>query len=511
MPVDGKGPPEYAECMFRNPIIPGFNPDPSICQAEGTYYIVTSTFEFFPGVTIWESKDLVNWSYCDSVLKTERHLDLEKSPDSLGLYAATIRHHDGRFYVVTTNKYLKFNFVVSSENIHGPWTEPKFIWKTGIDPSLFFTDDGRCFYTSNGETDPHTKSRGIFGAFINPDTGEMLEPFRPIAESCGGSSTEAPHIYFRNGWHYLILAEGGTGTGHHVCALRSRDIHGPYEQCPFNPVLSHVNRKGHDIQCTGHADLFDLGNDRWIAVFLGTRRNADSPLTTLGRETFLAPVTWTDDGWPVIGDHGHVELEMPDILPVVQRPRKPLFIDFRKPLTQYPLLKLRVPNDDCYIQQMMSGRLTLSGGEPLNTPLGHPTMLAVRQPDFETVFTARLDLKDLEGTAGVCAWLQTNYHVRLGIRKEQGNVICSVSRHIHDLDVMTQENAIGNCPKDAIELKIITNREYYEFFAAGLSVAKVHYAGLTTGCTCGNCFTGTLLGIYAENGDAVFVDGISVI
>ena len=138
-------------------------------------------------------------------------------------------------------------------------------------------------------------------------------------------------------------------------------------------------------------------------------------------------------------------------------------------------------------------------------------MLAVRQPDFDTVFTARLDLKDLEGTAGVCAWLQTNYHVRLGIRKEQGNVICSVSRHIHDLDVMTQENAIGNCPKNVIELKIITNREYYEFFAAGLSVAKVHYAGLTTGCTCGNCFTGTLLGIYAENGDAVFVDGISVI
>ncbi|MBQ3830424.1 MAG: family 43 glycosylhydrolase, partial [Spirochaetales bacterium] len=122
--------------MFRNPIITGFNPDPSICFANGTYYIVTSTFEYFPGVSIWESKDLVNWSYCDSVLKTERHLNLDRSPDSLGLYAATLRHHNGRFYMVTTNKYLKFNFVVSAENIHGPWTEPAEIWKTGIDPSL---------------------------------------------------------------------------------------------------------------------------------------------------------------------------------------------------------------------------------------------------------------------------------------------------------------------------------------------------------------------------------------
>ena len=313
--------------MFRNPIITGFNPDPSICFANGTYYIVTSTFEYFPGVTIWESKDLMNWSYCDSVLKTVRHLDLDRSPDSLGLYAATLRHHNGRFYMVTTNKYLKFNFVVSAENIHGPWTEPKVIWKTGIDPSLFFTEDGRCFYTSNGEIDPYTKSRGIFGAFINPDTGEMLEQFRPISAGCGGSSTEAPHIYFRKGWYYLILAEGGTGMGHHVCALRSRDIHGPYEQCPFNPVLSHASRKGHDIQCTGHADLIDIGDDRWIAVFLATRRNTSVPLTTLGRESFMAPVTWTQDGWPVIGDNGHVELEMQDIVPALQRKKDSLFVD----------------------------------------------------------------------------------------------------------------------------------------------------------------------------------------
>ncbi|MBR2282671.1 MAG: glycoside hydrolase family 43 protein, partial [Spirochaetales bacterium] len=391
--------------MFRNPIIPGFNPDPSICFHNGTYFLVTSTFEYFPGVTIWQSRDLMNWSYCDSVLKTERHLDLGGSPDSLGLYAATIRHHNGHFYMVTTNKYLKFNFVVSAPDIHGPWTEPRFIWKTGIDPSLFFTEDGRCFYTSNGETDPYTKSRGIFGAFINPDTGEMLEDFRPIAESCGGTSTEAPHIYSRGGWYYLIIAEGGTGVGHHVCVLRSKDIHGPYEQYKNNPVLSHANRKGHDIQCTGHADLINLGNDNWIAVFLATRRNTNIPLTTLGRETFMAPVSWTDDGWPVIGQNGLVELEMPDVVKARQKDPKPLEMDFSKDLSAYPYLKLRVPKDSCYIQDKEKRTLTLKGEDKLDTPLGHPTMLLFRQTQFNQVFTAKLDATSLEGTAGVTAWL----------------------------------------------------------------------------------------------------------
>jgi len=507
LPVDVNTVQDYAGAMFRNPIIPGFNPDPSICEADGKYYIVTSTFEFFPGVTIWESSDLVNWNYCDSVLKTEKHLDLGGSPDSLGLYAATIRHHNGRFYVVTTNKYLRFNFVVSSESIHGPWTEPAFIWKTGIDPSLFFTPDGRCFYTSNGETDPYTKSRGIFGAFINPDTGEMLEPFRPIAGSCGGTSTEAPHIYFRNGWYYLILAEGGTGTGHHVCALRCRDIHGPYEQCPSNPILSHVDRKGHEIQCTGHADLFDLGDDRWIAVFLATRKNSNVPLTTLGRETFMAPVTWTDDGWPVIGDSGHVELEMPDIAGAHQEPERPVFVDFRKPLSDYPVLKLRVPKDNCYLQDTAGAVLGLTGEESPETPLGHPTMLMLRQTGFETVFTARLDLGRLEGTAGVCAWLQTGYHATLGICRKEGGFLATVTRHIHDLCTQTARKEIGP-ESETLDLRIVATRETYAMYAGDDLIDIFSFAGLTTGCTCGNCFTGTLLGIYAENGRAVFRDGL---
>ena len=496
--------------MYRNPIISGFNPDPSICYVDGHYYIVTSTFEYFPGVTIWESTDLVNWSYCDSVLKTPETLDLDKSPDSLGLYAATIRHHDGRFYVVTTNKYLKFNFVVSSESIHGPWTAPAFIWKTGIDPSLFFTEDGRCFYTSNGETDPYTKARGIFGAFIDPSSGKMLEEFRPIAESCGGHSTEAPHIYFRGGYYYLIIAEGGTGMGHHVCALRSRDIHGPYEKCPYNPILSHAERKGHEIQCIGHADLLELSDGRWIAVFLGTRRNTTVPATTLGREYFLAPVTWTEDGWPIIGNDGKIEIEMEDILPVRQKEQNTLFVDFGKNLSDFPLLKVRAPKNDCYILHNNAKKLILVGEEDINTPLGHPSLLTLRQNSFNCTFKATLDIITLEGTAGIAAWLRTDYHYRLGITKKGGKLSCALTRHVHDFEAKTAELELDANGASSVTLTMVIRPESYSFHVNGTPVDTCSYAGLTTSCVLGNCFTGTLLGIYAEHGKATFLNGITL-
>lgn len=496
--------------MYRNPIISGFNPDPSICYVDGHYYIVTSTFEYFPGVTIWESTDLVNWSYCDSVLKTPETLDLDKSPDSLGLYAATIRHHDGRFYVVTTNKYLKFNFVVSSESIHGPWTAPAFIWKTGIDPSLFFTEDGHCFYTSNGETDPYTKARGIFGAFIDPSSGKMLEEFRPIAENCGGHSTEAPHIYFRGGYYYLIIAEGGTGMGHHVCALRSRDIHGPYEKCPYNPILSHAERKGHEIQCTGHADLLELSDGRWIAVFLGTRRNTTVPATTLGRESFLAPVTWTEDGWPIIGNDGKIEIEMEDILPVRQKEQNTLFVDFGKNLSDFPLLKVRAPKNDCYILHNNAKKLILVGEEDINTPLGHPSLLTLRQNSFNCTFKATLDIITLEGTAGIAAWLRTDYHYRLGITKKGGKLSCALTRHVHDFEAKTAELELDADGASSVTLTMVIRPESYSFHVNGTPVDTCSYAGLTTSCVLGNCFTGTLLGIYAEHGKATFLNGITL-
>ncbi|MBQ2048950.1 MAG: hypothetical protein II493_00895, partial [Spirochaetales bacterium] len=259
----------------------------------------------------------------------------------------------------------------------------------------------------------------------------------------------------------------------------------------------------------GHADLLDLGSDKWIAVFLGTRRNTAVPLTTLGRETFMAPVTWTEDNWPVIGQAGHVELIMDDVVPASQKRRDSIFVDFGKPLSDYPVLKIRVPKDECYIRNAGKSVLTLVGQQELETPLGHPTMLLIRQPEFNCVFTAKLDTDSLEGTAGVCAWLQTNYHARLEIRREKNSVVASMYRHVHDLGAVTAEKTLPDVHGE-IELSIIASNDSYEFRADGIPVDRISYASLTTGCTCGNCFTGTMFGIFAQKGKATFLKGMSL-
>lgn len=254
--------------------------------------------------------------------------------------------------------------------------------------------------------------------------------------------------------------------------------------------------------------MIDLGNDKWIAVFLATRKNTNVPLTSLGRETFMAPVTWTDDGWPIIGQNGLVELEMPDIVNAKQNDLQPLAIDFSKDLSAYPYFKLRVPKDTCYIQDKQNRTLTLKGEDDLNTTLGHPTMLLFRQTQFNQTFTAKLDTKSLEGTAGVAAWLQTNYHANLSIEKKDGKLVAKVQQHIHDL--VSDRKCVEVNETETLELRITATNESYSFQVNSQTIDEVSYAGLTTGCTCGNCFTGTLFGIFSEDGEATFKDRLFI-
>ncbi|MBQ0071371.1 MAG: glycoside hydrolase family 43 protein, partial [Spirochaetales bacterium] len=272
--------------MYTNPVVPGFAPDPSITFWKGEYYLATSTFEYFPGVSLWTSRNLVDWTPKGAVLTRTSQLDLSGAASSSGLYAASIRvNQNGRFYMVTTNKFTHENFICHTDDINGPWSEISFIAKDGIDPSLLFLSDGRCFYVSNGSVDG---VRGIKGAFLNPDTGELLEDFHLLSTGLNGHATEGPHIYEKDGWYYLMFAEGGTGYGHYEAILRSRSIYGPYENDSGNPIiLTHVPRKGHPIQATGHADLIETPQGDWYAVFLGIRVKPRPLLHHLGRETFL--------------------------------------------------------------------------------------------------------------------------------------------------------------------------------------------------------------------------------
>ena len=235
--------------VFRNPVIPGFHPDPSVCRVGKDFYLVNSSFHYFPGVPIFHSNDLVHWEQIGNVLDRDSQLPLKDATSWLGIYAPTIRYHDGTFYMITTNVGNGGNFMVTAKNPRGPWSEPIWLKQEGIDPSLWF-ENGRCYMMSNPDNT-------IMLCEINPLTGEQLTPSRPLWRGTGGRYPEGPHIYKKEGWYYLLISEGGTELAHKLTIARSRNIYGPYEPNPDNPILTNCCMKGQgmQIQGTGHGDF----------------------------------------------------------------------------------------------------------------------------------------------------------------------------------------------------------------------------------------------------------------
>lgn len=288
-----------------NPILPGFHPDPSVCRACDDYYLVTSTFEYFPGVPIFHSRDLVNWTELGHVLTRESQLPLERAESSKGIFAPTLRYHAGTFYMVTTNMSTGRSFYVTAQNPAGPWSEPVFVGEDefSMDPSLFFDDDGKVYYTRHGGG----RHGAVFQAELDLETGRLREPAREIWAGTGGIWPEGPHLYKIHGKYYLMIAEGGTSYDHAVTVARSDSPWGPFQACPSNPILTHAADRSLVVQATGHADLVESQDGAWWLVFLGIRP-WDGAHHHLGRETFLAPVHWDDAGWPVVNDDRPVEL-----------------------------------------------------------------------------------------------------------------------------------------------------------------------------------------------------------
>ena len=287
---------DAAGVEFANPVLPGMHPDPSVCRVGGDYYLACSSFEYFPGVPLYASRDLVTWRPIGHALTRRSQLDLTGVPSSGGIYAPTLRHHDGTFFVVTT-LVGRGNFVVTARDPRGPWSDPTWLDVDGIDPSLAFLDE-RIYYTRNGQgADPDHPF--VYQGELTRETDgfRIARTPRVIWKGTGGVWPEAPHLYRRGGWYYLVTAEGGTSYGHSVVVARSRAPDGPFEPSPHGPLLTHRGRPRHPIQATGHADLVDLEDGTTWAVFLGIRPTGGRH-HHLGRETYLAPVHWRPDGWP---------------------------------------------------------------------------------------------------------------------------------------------------------------------------------------------------------------------
>ena len=327
--VSGVEPMEYT-----NPILAGFYPDPSICRVGDDYYLVNSTFAYYPGITVFRSKDLVNWKLIGYVIDRPDQVktqDAASRYDSLGvsrgIFAPAIRYHDGLFYVTCTFVDGGGNFVCTAKNPAGPWSQPVWLPQvSGIDPSLFFDDNGKAYLTYNSVA-PDNKPlyeghRTIRMRGFDIDRLRVLDDERILVN--GGSDIskkpiwiEGPHIFKKDGTYYLICAEGGTAEGHSEVVFKSENVNGPYVSYKDNPILTQrdlsPNRKD-PITCTGHADFVETQNGAWWTVFLGCQPYNDDYFNT-GRETFLVPVTW-NDGWPSIVPHDQlVKIHYPYPLP----------------------------------------------------------------------------------------------------------------------------------------------------------------------------------------------------
>ncbi|GAB3318452.1 glycoside hydrolase family 43 protein [Geodermatophilus aquaeductus] len=287
--------------MTPRPVVPGFHPDPSVVRVGDTYWMVHSSFEYAPGVPLYRSADLVTWEQAGHVLARPSQLDVSAAPGSGGITAPTLRHHDGRFWMVTTNLADGgWQVFTSAEDPLGEWSDPvRMTGVRGIDPDLAWNDDGTLLvsYAGFGAGGP----AGLVQQAVDPVTGAALTERRPLWQGTGGRFPEGPHLYRVGDLWYLLIAEGGTERGHAVTMARGPSPAGPWEPCPSNPLLTHRGVES-PVQNTGHADLVQRPDGSWAVVFHGVRPRGTSPqFHVLGRETFAAEVVW-EDGWPRLGE-----------------------------------------------------------------------------------------------------------------------------------------------------------------------------------------------------------------
>lgn len=484
---------------FLNPILSGFYPDPSICRVNEDYYLVTSSFEYFPGVPIFHSRDLINWTQIGHCLERKSQLFLEKAKSSEGVFAPTIRYNNGKFYMITTNVTANKNFYVYAENPAGPWSEPvEIIGWTGIDPSLFFDEDGKVYLSGNSYKASGEKL-GCYQTEIDIETGKIISERKLVWEGSGGKAPESPHLYKINGMYYLIMAEGGTEYGHMVTIARSKNPYGPFEGYENNPILSHRSKKS-PIQCTGHLDLIEDHKGNWWAVFLGVRpKGSHSYFHHLGRETFLAPVSWTEDKWPIIGNEGMVDLEMEaDLLPLENKLKWKEYDDFNEEELDYSWNFFRNYYEEDWSLKERKGYLTLHGTKISLNDLDSPAFIGRRQQHFKCSISTLLEFtpKNNFEEAGLAVIMNNKFHYEIALTKEEGKEILIFRRRVDSLVV---ENKVEYSDEKVI-LGIEADEQRYKFTYSSLNgEKKVLGEGecylLSTEVS--GTFTGVYFGLYA--------------
>jgi xylan 1,4-beta-xylosidase len=481
---------------YTNPIIPGFYPDPSLCRVGYDFYLVTSSFEYFPGIPIFHSRDLVHWRQIGYGLTRPEQMPVHDGRSSGGIFAPTIRFNDGKFYIITTNVNGGGNFIISASDPAGEWSDPLWLEQGGIDPSLFFDDDGRVYFSG-------TNGGRIVQREIDPETGQFLSPEVGVWDGTGGQYPEAPHLYKIGGLYYLMISEGGTEYGHMVTIARSSQAMGPFESCPHNPVLSHRSIKS-PLQVTGHADWVQLEDGSWWLVCLGVRPNGYPPCYHLGRETFLTPLTWDSAGWPVVGEQGRLPLEADaPQLPPQTWPADPSRDDFDLPVLglswNFVRTHPRSPEPSLWSLSDRPGWLRLAGTCANLASLEPAALIVRRQQHFDCRAAALLEFEpqSAQEEAGLTVRMNERHHYEIARTVRDGQPAVIVRRQIGSLSA---EVACQVVTPGALVLEIHATPDHYQF---GFRLAGQEWRLLADGETrylsteVAGGFTGVFFGLYA--------------
>ncbi len=495
---------------FTNPVIPGFHPDPSICRVGDDYYLVTSTFEFFPGLPIFRSKDLVHWELIGHAMDRPEQLNLDSIKPSAGLFAPTIRYHDGKYYIINTLIGKGGNFIITADNPAGPWSNPYWLNDApGIDPSLLFDDDGKVYYTGNFRPDSYPKDskyREIWLQELDLKTMQLTGERTIIVKEGAlhnASTVEGPHLYKINGMYYLIVAEGGTSENHAVSAFKSSNVRGPYEGNKKNPILTHRNLGGtYPIQCTGHADLIQTQKGEWWMVLLGTRPYGGFYFN-LGRETFLAPVTW-ESGWPVVcpGEGKILEKQQAPDLPEFSVKPTPARDNFDAPKLDLIWNFLRTPRDTCYSLSARNGYCRLYLRPQSVTKWENPSFIGRRQEhiNFEASTAFEFEPQNEHESAGIVLMQNDGFHFRLEKILLNGKQIVRLTRREKGIDKILAEKEVG---QKRIILKASAKGQDYSFYFGSdknkLQALYENSDGRILSKTLANGFTGAYIGMYASS------------
>jgi len=482
-----------AKVTYQNPIIPGFYSDPSVCRVGEDYYLITSTFEYFPGVPVFHSKDLVNWEQIGHCIHRKDQL-----PQGVNIFAATLRHHRGTFYMITTNLTgRRGNFYVTASDPAGPWSDPIFIDIPGIDPDLFFDEDGKSYVISS----PFVLYE------IDLATGELLTEGRKVWNGTGGRWSEAPHIYKKDGYYYLMAAEGGTEEAHSETIARSHTIWGPYTDNPANPILAHANAagQGNPIQGVGHADIIQAHDDSWWIVFHGYRTVSDKAHHILGRETCLAPVCWPKNGWPVVNGNGTATVDMTSpTLPLKPFPDKPARLEFEEATLDLDWNYVQHPREENFSLSEREGYLRLKGAAEMLNKQKTSTFVGRRLKHHYFAASTQLefDPKKENEEAGMVL-LNNGSHFDLLIQKKEAQRILVVKLQFGQTIYSSEEISLKPGP---VKLRVSGQKSTFTFsyaqgdekFKAIETVDSKFLATETVGF-----FTGVYVGFYATGNGQV--------